>query len=72
MIYFILGLMCILIGMQQLELYHSNSASNALIALGIIILLILGVKAIRYILTFSNEEANTAEDEKICTNEKHQ
>ena len=63
MVYFILALMCILIGIQLDQLTYNES--SGLIGLGVIILLVLIIKFVRSIIAYANEndKGNKSEED---------
>jgi len=62
MVYFILALMCILIGWQSFETFsYSYTPARMLIGLGICILFVLGIKSMRYLITYSDSEEKDTE-----------
>ena len=66
MVYFILALMCILIGGQFLQTFsYSYTSARMLIGLGVFILLVIGIKSVHYVLTYPLSEVKEPEIEEF-------
>jgi len=65
MVYFILALMCVLIGGHLEYFYYSSTPARMLIGLGVFILLVLGIKSMRYLIAYSDSEEKDIEKEEF-------